>query len=154
MEDFQKRMLVEFKDLDEKWKKLYDFVMNNPLFEKLDKQERIYQVHQYIGMDMYRTALIGRLVHQGLMKEIDAVNDKSTERLKIATIMKSELARNNTTERLNTYPLATELADKLDTAVSMYGNKPVVNSISHPALAGAQIKNVLYNRNDDLFELE
>lgn len=136
MEDFQKRMLVEFKELNEKCKKLNTFITYNPLFEKLSKQERMYQVRQLVGMRIYRTALSERLAYQGLLKEVDAINKNATERLETDNIMASELAR------------------KLNAAVEANGDHPVINSLTMPVPGGDGFSYVVYHKGDDHFELE
>lgn len=67
MEAFQERMVNEYKELNDRVEKLENFINENPLFDKLDKQERIYQVWQLAGMKDYRAALANRLIHQGIM---------------------------------------------------------------------------------------
>lgn len=135
MEEFQKRMLVEYKELNARWKKLHDFIESNPLFDKLDKQERLYQVHQLIGMDMYRTALIGRLVHHGLLKEIDAINGEYPEH----------------TPQVEGF-MASHLASALNDAVKASGDKPVINSRDYPIPSGGPVNRLVYG--EENYELE
>lgn len=69
MEAFQQRMVNEYKELNDKVEKLEKFIQSNPLFDKLDKKERILQVKQLTGMRIYLKALMDRLEHQGLEVE-------------------------------------------------------------------------------------
>lgn len=75
MEKFQERMLNEYRELYDRVEKLEKFINENPLFDKLDKQERIYQVWQLTGMKEYRAALGNRLIHQGLMNTGSGIPD-------------------------------------------------------------------------------
>ena len=75
MEEFQKRMVAEYKELSDRVDKLEKFINKNPLFDKLDKQERIYQVWQCAAMREYRTALANRLIHQGIRITDDGIPD-------------------------------------------------------------------------------
>ena len=75
MEEFQKRMIAEYNELNDRVEKLKKFINENPLFDKLDKQERKYQVWQYAAMREYRTALANRLIHQGIRITDDGIPD-------------------------------------------------------------------------------
>lgn len=75
MEAFQERMVSEYKELKDRVEKLEKFINENPLFDKLDKQERIYQVWQLTGMKDYRAALANRLIHQGIMNTDGSIPD-------------------------------------------------------------------------------
>lgn len=66
MEAFQERMINEYRELSDRVVKLEDFISSNPLFDKLDKEERILQIQQLTGMKVYRGALARRLERQGL----------------------------------------------------------------------------------------
>ena len=66
MEAFQERMVNEYKQLSDRVVKLDKFIYSNPLFDKLNKQERFLQVQQLTGMRVYLTSLISRLEHQGI----------------------------------------------------------------------------------------
>lgn len=66
MEDFQKRMVKEYKELEEKTIKLKAFINNNPKYDKLDTQERVLQALQFGAMTRYMLALASRLRHQGI----------------------------------------------------------------------------------------
>lgn len=66
MEAFQERMVNEYKELSDRVVKLDKFIYSNPLFDKLNKQERLLQVQQLTGMRVYLTSLISRLEHQGI----------------------------------------------------------------------------------------
>lgn len=66
MEAFQERMVNEYKELSDRVVKLDKFIYSNPLFDKLNKQERFLQVQQLTGMRVYLTSLISRLEHQGI----------------------------------------------------------------------------------------
>ena len=66
MEAFQERMVNEFKELSDRVVKLENFIQRNPLFDQLDKKERILQVKQLTGMRVYLKALMDRLDHQGI----------------------------------------------------------------------------------------
>ena len=70
MEAFQERMVAEFKELSDRVVKLENFIQRNPLFDKLDKKERILQVKQLTGMRVYLKALMDRLAHQGIKVEL------------------------------------------------------------------------------------
>ena len=63
---FQERMVNEYKQLSDRVVKLDKFIYSNPLFDKLNKQERFLQVQQLTGMRVYLTSLISRLEHQGI----------------------------------------------------------------------------------------
>lgn len=75
MEKFQERMLNEYRELYDRVEKLEKFINENPLFDKLDKKERIYQVWQLAGMREYRYALANRLIHQGIINTLDNIPD-------------------------------------------------------------------------------
>lgn len=70
MEAFQERMVNEFKELSDRVVKLENFIQSNPLFDKLDKKERILQVKQLTGMRVYLKAIGDRLDHQGIKVEL------------------------------------------------------------------------------------
>lgn len=76
MEAFQERMINEYRELSDRVVKLKDFIDNNPLFDKLDKKERQFQIQQLTGMKVYLGALMGRLDHQGLS---DYMTQEATE---------------------------------------------------------------------------
>lgn len=42
MEAFQERMVNEYRELNDRVEKLKKFINENPLFDKLDKEERKY----------------------------------------------------------------------------------------------------------------
>lgn len=67
IEAFQKRMIDEYEELADKVGKLEKFINDNPIFDRLDKQERIYQVEQLTGMKMYKSALKKRMIRQNIM---------------------------------------------------------------------------------------
>lgn len=67
IEAFQKRMIDEYKELADKVGKLEKFINDNPIFDRLDKQERIYQVEQLTGMKMYKSALKKCMIRQNIM---------------------------------------------------------------------------------------
>lgn len=69
MEAFQERMVSEYKELNDRVIKLEKFIQSNPLFDKLDKEERCLQVQQLTGMRVYLTALTERLEHQDIEVE-------------------------------------------------------------------------------------
>lgn len=71
MEDFQKRMVREYKELEEKATKLEAFIDNNPKYDELDRQERVLQAMQLGAMTQYMVALASRLSHQGI--NVDAL---------------------------------------------------------------------------------
>lgn len=75
MEAFQERMVNEYKELKDRVEKLENFINENPLYDKLDKKERIYQVWQLAGMRNYRAALVNRLIHQGIMNTDGSIPD-------------------------------------------------------------------------------
>lgn len=60
MEDYQKRMVLEYKELDGRVRKLENFIFS-PQFDELDKLDKILQTQQLAGMKVYRTALGDRL---------------------------------------------------------------------------------------------
>lgn len=66
MEAFQERMVNEYKELSTRVVKLEDFIFDNPLFDKLNKQEKFLQIQQLTGMKIYLRALLLRLEHQGI----------------------------------------------------------------------------------------
>ena len=66
MEAFQERMVNEYKELSTRVVKLEDFIFDNPLFDKLNKEERFLQIQQLTGMKIYFRALLLRLEHQGI----------------------------------------------------------------------------------------
>lgn len=75
MEAFQERMVNEFEELNDRVEKLKKFINENPLFDKLDKEERKYQVWQLAGMGNYRAALANRLIHQEIMNTNGSIPD-------------------------------------------------------------------------------
>ena len=75
MEAFQERMVNEYKELNDRTDKLEKFINENPLFDKLDKQERMFQIYQLAGMRGYRWALANRLIHQGIINALDNIPD-------------------------------------------------------------------------------
>lgn len=70
MEDYQERMVNEYRELSNRVVKLKNFISNNPLFDKLDKKERYLQAQQLTGMRVYLKALMDRLDHQGIKVEL------------------------------------------------------------------------------------
>lgn len=66
MEAFQERMINEYRELSIKVVKLEDFIFDNPLFDKLGKEERFLQIQQLTGMKIYLKALMLRLEHRGI----------------------------------------------------------------------------------------
>ena len=69
MEAFQERMVNEYKELSDRVVKLDKFIYSNPLFDKLNKQERFLQVQQLTGMRVYLTSLRDILRYQGIELE-------------------------------------------------------------------------------------
>lgn len=70
MEAFQERMVNEYRELSNRVVKLDTFISNNPLFDKLNKKEKILQVKQLTGMRVYLKALMDRLDHRGIKVEL------------------------------------------------------------------------------------
>ena len=63
MEDYQKRMVLEYKELDGRLRKLESFIYG-PQFDKLSKLEMHLLIQQQIGMRVYLKALGDRLHYQ------------------------------------------------------------------------------------------
>lgn len=70
MEPFQKRLIDEIVELDERLGKLDDFIDRNPKFSQLDHEEQALQIFQRKAMEEYMSALMGRMQHQGLGDEL------------------------------------------------------------------------------------
>lgn len=70
MEAFQERMVNEYKELSDRVIKLENFILSNPLYDKLDKKEKNLQAQQLRGMRIYLKALMDRLDHQGIKVEL------------------------------------------------------------------------------------
>lgn len=73
MEDYQKRMIEEFKELNDRIVKLERFLEAPEMKEKRDalSEEMIAAMHcQYSGMVVYRTNLAVRLEMMGLVEEV------------------------------------------------------------------------------------
>lgn len=145
MEDFQKRMLNELEELNSRFLKLYDFIHNNPVYDKLSKEEKLFQAKQLSGMDLYRDALIARLGYYGIIdgeimeKLGDILADKSIYPERFGDSYKI---------------MASELARKLNAAVEANGDHPVINSLTLPVSSGKPFSAVIYHKGDDHFELE
>ena len=61
MEDWQKSVVTEFKELNDKVERMWNFVHNDPKFVELDKTERKLLLRQLTGMSTYLEALEDRL---------------------------------------------------------------------------------------------
>ena len=61
MEDYQKRLLAERDKLGEDAKKLEDFIFNNPIYDRLDKQGQKLACQQLGAMEMYYRILNERI---------------------------------------------------------------------------------------------
>lgn len=68
MEDFEKRMVDELKELEGRYEKLDDFIDNNPTFKTLDYDEQIDLRRQREGMRHYHNALRDRCLRRGLIE--------------------------------------------------------------------------------------
>lgn len=73
MEDYQKRMIEEFKELNDRTEKLNQFLSDPKMQEQRDalSEEMIAAMHcQYSGMVVYRSNLAARLEMMGLAEEV------------------------------------------------------------------------------------
>lgn len=70
MEDFVKRMLDEFKELDERVMKLGTF-LGGEVFKTLPIEEQTDMYSQWHAMVLYKTALGNRLVRKGFKDIFD-----------------------------------------------------------------------------------
>ena len=61
MDNWKVRVVNEFKELNNKVEKLWNFVHKDPKFEKLDNTERNLLLRQLTGMTIYLDALEDRL---------------------------------------------------------------------------------------------
>lgn len=55
------RMVEEYQDLDVRTKALELFIHTNPIFDTLDKEERIRMIEQLAHMKSYRSVLDSRI---------------------------------------------------------------------------------------------
>ncbi len=69
MEAFQERMINEFKELNDRVEKMWNFVHKDPKFEELDKTERKLLLRQLTGMSTYLDALEDRLEYYKIKVE-------------------------------------------------------------------------------------
>lgn len=61
MEDWKVRVVNEFKELNDRVEKIWNFVHQDPKFTELDKTERKLLLRQLTGMSTYLDALEDRL---------------------------------------------------------------------------------------------
>ena len=61
MEDWKVNVVEEFKELNDRVEKMWNFVHKDPKFEELNKTERKLLLRQLTGMSTYLDALEDRL---------------------------------------------------------------------------------------------
>lgn len=74
MEEYKKRLLIEFKELNDKCEKLKSFIQSNPIFEKQLLGIQILMKNQLVFMEGYRQTLYDRInliISESEIKEFD-----------------------------------------------------------------------------------
>lgn len=65
LQDYQKRMVEEFKELNDRTEKFKKFIDENPIFKTMELHKQKLQLWQYSAMDAYRSALRERCFCEG-----------------------------------------------------------------------------------------
>lgn len=61
MEDFKRRLLIEFKELNQRCTKLSEFIKKSPIYKDMDNQNMFLLKTQLIFMEGYRQCLYERI---------------------------------------------------------------------------------------------
>lgn len=78
MEDFKKKLVLEYEELDDRLKELDSFIGNSEEFEFLDNTTQILMSSQLYYMNGYRSCLIKRI--DKLLNESDINEWKNKEK--------------------------------------------------------------------------
>lgn len=77
MEEYKKRLMIEFRELNEKIEKLKVFIQASPLFEQSQPVVQVLMKNQLIHMEGYRLTLYDRInltISEQEIKEFDNDN--------------------------------------------------------------------------------
>lgn len=66
LQPWEERLLDEYKELDKRLKKFEAFIMDDPEYSKLDKNQLVFMSMQFGGMKLYHEALFARIDDLGL----------------------------------------------------------------------------------------
>ena len=66
MESYQERLLVERNTVEQNAKKLEEFIYENPIFQKLDKELQVLAIQQLTFMEGYYKTLDKRIKLGGI----------------------------------------------------------------------------------------